>query len=64
MRVGVQPQCLLLRNAGVHQHALKYWADRAETYGFPDWSVYNGRANVIVSIRMAHRHGWGAWSCA
>jgi hypothetical protein len=28
------------------------------------WRFYNGRANVIVSIRMAHRNGWGAWSCA
>jgi hypothetical protein len=51
-------------NAGVYQQRVKYWPGRARTYGFPGWSVFNGRANVIVSIRMAHRNGWGAWSCA
>ena len=50
--------------AGVFQQSTKYWPGRADTFGFPDWSVYNGRANVIVSVRMAHRNGWGAWSCA
>lgn len=61
---GFNPKAYSSGNAGVYQHAVKYWPDRAEAYGFPDWSVYNGRANVIVSIRMAHRHGWDAWSCA
>jgi hypothetical protein len=50
--------------AGVFQQSTHYWRRRARTYGFPRWSVYNGRANVIVSIRMAHRYGWGGWSCA
>lgn len=50
--------------AGVYQQATRYWKTRARSYGFPDWSVFNGRANVIVSIRMAHRFGWGAWGCA
>jgi len=49
--------------AGVFQQSTRYWRGRARTYGFPRWSVYNGRANVIVSIRMAHRYGWGGWSC-
>jgi hypothetical protein len=50
--------------AGVYQQATRYWRTRAATYGFRDYSVYNGRANVVVSVRMAHREGWGAWSCA
>ena len=50
--------------AGVYQQSTRYWPDRSDRFGFPDWSIYNGRANVIVSVRMAHRYGWGAWSCA
>ncbi len=50
--------------AGVYQHSVHYWRDRAKRWGFPDGSVFNGRANVIVSIRMAHAEGWDAWSCA
>jgi hypothetical protein len=50
--------------AGVFQQATRYWRSRATTYGFRDSSVYNGRANIVVSVRMAHRTGWGAWSCA
>jgi len=49
--------------AGVFQQSTRYWRRRARTYGFPRWSVFNGRANVMVSIRMAHRYGWGGWSC-
>jgi hypothetical protein len=50
--------------AGVYQQATRYWRPRARDFGFPRWSVYNGRANIMVSIRMAHRGGWGGWSCA
>jgi hypothetical protein len=50
--------------AGVYQQATRYWPSRATTYGFRDYSVYNGRANIMVSVRMAHRGGWGPWSCA
>jgi hypothetical protein len=50
--------------AGVYQQATRYWPSRASTYGFRDYSVYNGRANIMVSVRMAHRGGWGPWSCA
>jgi hypothetical protein len=50
--------------AGVYQQATRYWPTRATAYGFRDYSVYNGRANVMVSVRMAHRGGWGPWSCA
>lgn len=51
-------------NAGVFQQRLVYWPARARAYGFPGASAYNGRANVIVSVRMAHAAGWDAWSCA
>lgn len=49
---------------GVFQHSIRYWSDRAATYGFAGAPPTNGRANVIVSIRMAHVGGWGPWSCA
>jgi hypothetical protein len=49
--------------AGVFQQATRYWPDRATVYGFHDYSVFNGRANIMVSIRMAHRSGWGPWAC-
>ena len=60
---GFDPNAYGSGNAGVFQQAVPYWSGRAKEYGFPGWSVYNGRANVIVSIRMAHRSGWGAWTC-
>jgi hypothetical protein len=48
--------------AGVFQQATEYWPDRADRWGQPDRSVFNGRANVIVSIRMAAALGsWNAW---
>ena len=49
---------------GVYQQSVKYWPGRSKKWGFPDWPIKNGRANVMVSIRMAHRYGWGAWGCA
>ena len=45
--------------AGVYQQSTRYWRQRSTLYGFRDRSVYNGRANVVVSVRMAHRGGWG-----
>ncbi len=60
---GFDPGAYGSGNAGVFQQAVPYWSGRAKEYGFPGWSVYNGRANVIVSIRMAHRSGWDAWTC-
>lgn len=51
--------------AGVYQQAVHYWPDRADKWGFPDRSVFNGRANIIVSIRMANSAGgWTIWGCA
>ena len=50
---------------GVYQHLISAWPDRAATFGFPDASVFNGRANSIVAVRMAHRSGWKPWgNCA
>jgi hypothetical protein len=50
-------------NAGVFQHATRYWPDRASAFGFDGWSVYNGRANVFVTVRMVRAGGWSPWSC-
>jgi len=52
--------------AGLFQQATRYWADRADRWGQPDRSVFNARANAIVSIRMARALGsWSAWAgCA
>lgn len=65
---GFRPDAYGNGNGGVYQHRLTYWPGRYDAYARDRWrlypSVYNGRTNVIVSIRMAHRQGWGAWSCA
>lgn len=53
---------------GLFQHLQRYWPDRA-TNDLHQWwmpnvwvpGAYNARANVLVSIRMAHRGGWGPW---
>lgn len=52
--------------AGLFQQAVRYWPRRADRWGVPDRSVYNGRANIIVSVRMAASIGsWSAWAgCA
>lgn len=46
---------------GIYQHLLKYWPDRAEDYGFGDWSVFNARANIMVTMRMVRDYGWEPW---
>lgn len=52
--------------AGVFQQATRYWARRADVFGQPDRSVFNGRANILVSVRMASAaNSWSAWAgCA
>ena len=54
--------------AGPMQQSVTYWHDRRQHYKPIHWelapSPAQPRANVIVSIRMAHGSGWGAWSCA
>lgn len=57
--------------AGTFQQAVRYWPGRRATFNPDAWdkalhrSVFNPRANVVVSIRMAHGVGWERdWSCA
>lgn len=65
-------------SAGVFQQNTRYWVGRVSDFLRAKWfthrewraihsvpnGAYNPRANVIVSIRMAHGGGWGPWSCA
>ncbi|HET7236340.1 MAG TPA: hypothetical protein VFK59_07900 [Actinomycetota bacterium] len=62
----LNPEAYSSGNAGLFQHAVRYWPDRADRFGQPDRSAFNGRANIIVSIRMARSMGsWSAWAgCA
>ncbi|MCI0636103.1 MAG: hypothetical protein L0206_19630 [Actinobacteria bacterium] len=49
--------------AGLFQQPIARWPERADRYGQPDRSVFNARANIIVSVRMARALGsWSAWS--
>ena len=48
--------------AGVYQHLVKYWPDRAADYGFKNWSPFNARANIMVTMRMVRQYGWSPWS--
>jgi hypothetical protein len=62
---GCNPDARAEGFAGVYQHLKTAWPDRAATFGFEGASVFNGRANSIVAIRMAHKAGWAAWDgCA
>ena len=47
--------------AGIYQHLLRYWPERAAEFGFRNSSVFDARANIIVTMRMVHRFGWGPW---
>jgi hypothetical protein len=47
--------------AGIYQHLVRYWPGRAAEYGFRDWSVFNARANIMVTMRMVRTYGWGPW---
>jgi len=46
---------------GIYQHLCRYWPGRAKAYGYNDWSAFNARANVMVTVRMVKKHGWGPW---
>jgi hypothetical protein len=69
---GFRPDAYGGGNAGVYQHRIPYWEGRYDTYTRPRWqlwpSVYNGRTNVIVSIRWVHAmwswSPWAAGACA
>lgn len=54
--------------SGVFQQNRRYWDGRRRRLNpHHGWklapSVYNARTNVVISLRMASRDGWGAWSC-
>ncbi len=49
------------RAAGLYQHLLKYWPERAQDFGFRNWSVFDARANIMVTMRMVRRFGWAPW---
>ena len=65
---GFRPDASGYGNGGVFQHRYPYWDGRYRYFTERWWrlwpNIYNGRTNVIVSIRMAHVGGWGPWSCA
>lgn len=47
---------------GVFQQSMRYWDGRWRSWGKDTRNnAFNMRANVIVSIRMAHIEGWGPW---
>jgi hypothetical protein len=48
--------------AGVYQHLIKYWPERAVDFGSADWSVFDARANILVTMQMVRRYGWEPWS--
>ena len=52
--------------AGLFQQNTRHGHGRADHFGLDDRSVFNGRANIIVSVRMAHASGsWSPWAgCA
>ena len=52
--------------AGVYQHLTRFWAGRYRANSPRFWgrmpsSVFNGRTNIIVSLTMVQRGGWGPW---
>jgi len=55
---------------GLFQHAASDWPGRV-AWAMPDgwrvgpWSSWrNSRAQIVVTVRMVHASGWGAWPCA
>ena len=55
---------------GLFQHAASAWSSRV-AWAMPagwrvgPWSSWrNSRAQIVVTVRMVHASGWGAWSCA
>lgn len=53
---------------GIFQHAASAWPGRVKTYEPPLWTLdpswTNSRTQAVVTARMAHANGWGAWTCA
>jgi hypothetical protein len=47
---------------GVFQHMPRYWPERVRRwYWGTDPSCYDGRTNVLVSLRMVRSGGWSPW---
>jgi hypothetical protein len=46
---------------GIYQHLCHYWPERAHDFGFRGWSAFNGRANIMVTMKMVRRYGWEPW---
>jgi len=55
---------------GIYQHMPAYWLGRLQTYNYhhpgalhvKSPKCFNARGNVLVSLWMASRGGWGPWS--
>lgn len=58
------------RYLGLFQHAATSWLGRVRSYLPQGWRVgpwtrwRNSRSQIVVTARMVHGSGWGAWSCA
>ncbi len=65
---GLRPDADAGVSEGLYQHVKTYWPARADRWLWPAWqirpSIWNARAQAIVTMRMVHAWGWGAWSCA
>ncbi len=46
---------------GIYQHLCHYWPERAQDFGYRGWSAFNGRANIMVTMKMVRRYGWEPW---
>src|SRR5262249_15896395 len=42
---------------GLYQQSLRYWRQRAASYGFAGSPASDARANIVVSMRMAAERG-------
>jgi hypothetical protein len=70
---GLDPWAYSNSNGGIFQQRTIYWQGRADAYlravWFRHWTAvrdhgwFKARANVLLSIRQAHRDGWSAWAC-
>jgi hypothetical protein len=55
---------------GVYQFLDSTWSSVKRHYRAlaRRWSlshrVFNGRANVVLAVKLAHGSGWGSWSCS
>jgi hypothetical protein len=55
---------------GLFQHAAGAYLSRIHAYDPPAWhhhlslSWTNSRGQIVMTARMVHEQGWGAWTCA